>query len=71
MSRPGDYCRAHSDTPEHMTAAGYVIAGCSGEGRPTCQAPECLYGAEPCPHGNHFRPEGGQCSWCPKSTEPQ
>jgi hypothetical protein len=54
MSRPGDYCRTH--TAE--------ILGCSGQGRPSCQAAECLFGAEPCPDGNHFKAEGHPCAFC-------
>ena len=56
MSRPGDYCRQHTA----------CIIGCSGAGRPTCQAGECLYGAEPCPNPacRGFKGEGLTCNWC-------
>ena len=58
MSTPGDYCRTHKD----------LIIGCSGKGRPTCTAGECLYGAEPCPnsHCNGFKAEGTHvvCNFC-------
>lgn len=52
----GDFCRKYRT----------VLVGCSGKGRPTCQAPECLYGAEPCPNPEcrGFRPEGFPCNWC-------
>ena len=60
MSKPGDYCRANKD------GQGHIILGCSGEGRPTCKAPECLYGAEPCPNDDcrGFKPEGFPCNYC-------
>lgn len=43
------------------------VDGCSGDGRPTCEAVECLIGAEPCPGGNHFRATGIACArtYCP------
>ena len=44
----GDHCRERKDG----------IPGCSGKGRPTCEAGECLYGAEPCPNGGHYKAEG-------------
>ena len=58
MSNPGDYCKAFKA----------IILGCSGEGRPTCKAAECLYGAEPCPNCNGFKAEGKDiiCNWCKK-----
>lgn len=64
----GDYCRAHADTPENNARRAVItdgiLLGCSGKGRPSCDATECLYGAEPCPDGNHWKPEGGECNWC-------
>ena len=63
MSKPGDYCRAHSDTVEHRKAnPAEVLFDCSGQGRPSCRATECLWGAEPCPGGNHWKAEGIQCA---------
>lgn len=63
MSVPGDYCRQNKA----------IIRGCSGEGRPTCQAAECLYGAEPCPHAdcNGFKAEGKnvRCAWCSRTAQ--
>ena len=63
MSRPGDFCRANKDVGDPDN-----ILGCSGEGRPSCKAGECLYGAEPCPKCNGFKPEGegdqAACLWC-------
>lgn len=53
----GRFCRTHTDE----------IEGCSGKGRPSCDATECLYGAEPCPNGNHFKPEGAACNFCPRA----
>lgn len=64
LSKPGDYCRSHKDNGRD----GDLI-GCSGKGRPSCQAVECLYGAEPCPVGNHWKPEGGKCNFCPTATD--
>ena len=63
MTKVGDYCRSHKD----LGRAGDLI-GCSGEGRPSCRATECLYGAEPCPAGNHWKPEGNKCNFCPAVT---
>lgn len=57
ISKPGDYCRTNQS----------IIAGCSGKGRPTCEAAECLYGAEPCPNPKckGFKAEGkSKCAWC-------
>jgi hypothetical protein len=56
MSKPGDFCRNHKAE----------IIGCSGEGRPTCKAAECLFGAEPCPNPDcsGLKPEGHPCNWC-------
>lgn len=68
LSTPGDYCRAHADTPENNAGQAVsgdgILLGCSGSGRPSCRATECLYGAEPCPDGNHWKPEGAECGWC-------
>lgn len=58
----GDYCRAHQDTPDNSNQP--KIRSCSGEGRPTCKATECMYGAEPCPNGNHWKGEGLACNFC-------
>lgn len=80
MSRPGDYCRANVDpTPgEDITVERALpegrdtfILGCTGEGRPSCQAAECLYGAEPCPNldCSGFKSEGAPCARCGTRTE--
>lgn len=60
----GDYCRTHKDT-------GQVgqLRGCSGVGRPSCRAAECLYGAEPCPKGNHWKPEMADCGFCKREVK--
>lgn len=52
----GKFCRENKDK----------LIGCSGEGRPTCKAPECVYGAEPCPNPecNGWKAEGETCGWC-------
>ncbi len=65
MSVPGDFCRTHKDDGRPD-----AIRGCSGEGRPTCQAGECMYGAEPCPQCDGFRAEGPDpvCAWCKRKT---
>ena len=60
----GDYCRAHKDTGELEPPE--QLLGCSGEGRPTCKATECMFGAEPCPNGNHWKGEGLTCNFCPR-----
>lgn len=63
MSQVGDYCRKNKD----------IILGCSGDGRPTCQAVECIYGAEPCPNPScrGFRAESltPQCASCGEKGE--
>jgi hypothetical protein len=46
------WCKTHGD-----------VDGCSGLGRPSCKAAECLYGAEPCPDCNGFKPVGGKCGY--------
>jgi hypothetical protein len=39
------------------------VLDCSGNGRPTCKATECMFGVEPCPMGNHFKPVGAKCGF--------
>ena len=63
MSKPGDYCRSHKDQSRPS-----ALRGCSGEGRPSCKATECMYGAEPCPNGNHWKAEGAPCNFCRSET---
>lgn len=40
---------------------GDADEGCSGRGRPTCTATECMYGAEPCSVCGHFKAIGAPC----------
>ena len=57
----GRFCREHR----------HEILGCSGEGRPSCGATECIYGAEPCPiDPHHFKPEGAACNVIHKTAVP-
>lgn len=50
-----------------MTCVAFGIdAHCSGEGRPTCTAGECVFGIEACPTCGALRGVGGDCGH-PKS----
>lgn len=40
-----------------------ALEGCTGTGRPECTTVECMYGVEPCPMGNHFKPVGAPCNF--------
>jgi hypothetical protein len=63
VSVSGDFCRNVMFPLEGTPRA----TGCSGKGRPSCQAPECIYGAEPCPNHacNSFKAEGpSACAFC-------
>lgn len=58
-------------TPTEEECVCYELRKCSGRGRPSCTMAECMYGVEPCPDCNGFKPKGAPCNFSHQPVEAQ